>query len=226
MGARRIRAWSWLSRLAEGVCQRAFSSPEAFLYEATIAESLRRVVLPALRPHVIGHRVLDVGAGGGRLAMALAESYSVIGIDPSVAQVRRFRRRLNGKAVPLQAGGESLPFANDAFDTVYSSCVFKHWSSPQTALAECARVARPAGSLITVEIDGAATPAEFRHFADRSRVPRGLRAGYVRFAMRTIVGVAPTADNLGAAFAGIAVRNLCVSRFPDMPFLIATAMAE
>jgi 2-polyprenyl-3-methyl-5-hydroxy-6-metoxy-1,4-benzoquinol methylase len=75
-------ARSNLTRLSEGICRRAFSSPEALLYEATIAESLRRVVRPALAPHIRGRRVLDVGSGGGRLAMALAQSHSVVGIDP------------------------------------------------------------------------------------------------------------------------------------------------
>jgi ubiquinone/menaquinone biosynthesis C-methylase UbiE len=193
-------ASSHLGWLSEGICRRAFSSPEAFLYEATIAESLKRVVLPALVPHIQGHRVLDVGSGGGRLAMALAEDHTVVGIDPSWSQVRRFRRRAGDAATTLQADGEFLPFCDHTFDTVYSSCVFKHWHSPRAALSECARVARPAGRLITVEIDGNASPDEFRQFADRSRVPLGLRSGYVRFAMRTIVGVAPTLSTLGAAF--------------------------
>ena len=220
---RRIRLGPGLERLSEGVCRRAFSSPEALLYETTIAESLRRIVLPALRPHVEGRRVLDVGAGGGRLAMALADTHSVVGIDPSWSQVRRFHRRAGGKAVTLQADGEFLPFADHTFDTVYSSCVFKHWLMPGAALRECARVARPAGRLITVEIDGAASPAEFRRFADHSRVPLGLRSGYVRFAMRTIVGVAPSAGDLQVAFNDLPVSDVEVERIPEMPFLMATA---
>jgi SAM-dependent methyltransferase len=219
------RGWarSSLDRLSEGVCRRAFSSSEAFLYEATIAASLSRVVLRALRPHLLGHRVLDVGAGGGRLAVALADSHWVAGIDPSWSQVRRFRRRAGGVAVTLQADGQVLPFADHAFDTVYSSCVFKHWLTPRAAMRECARVARPHGRLIIVEIDGAASPDEFRYFADRSRIPLGLRSGYVRFAMRTVVGVAPTARDLEVAFDDLAVHELLVERIPEMPFLIATA---
>jgi ubiquinone/menaquinone biosynthesis C-methylase UbiE len=219
-------ARSNLTRLSEGICRRAFSSPEALLYEATIAESLKRVVLPALAPHIRGRLVLDVGSGGGRLAMALAENHSVVGIDPSWSQVRRFRRRAGGGAMTFLANGESLPFSDHVFDTVYSSCVFKHWHTPGAALSECARVARPGGRLITVEIDGNASPDEFRQFADRSRVPLGLRSGYVRFAMRTIVGVAPTISSLAAAFDHLHVDDLAVGRIPDMPFLIATATAS
>jgi len=155
----------------------------------------------------------------------LAGSYSVVGIDPSWSQVRRFQRRVLGAAKTLQADGEFLPFADDVFDTVYSSCVFKHWHTPAAALGECARVVRPAGRLIAVEIDGSATAEEFRRFANRSRVPVGLRSGYVRFAMRTIVGVAPTLTSLEAEFDHLAVGDLAVEHIPDTPFLIATATA-
>jgi ubiquinone/menaquinone biosynthesis C-methylase UbiE len=191
-----------------------------------IAESLRRIVLPALRPRVKGRRVLDVGAGGGRLALGLADTFSVVGADPSRSQAKRFQRRARSSASIVRAEGESLPFSTGSFDTVYSSCVFKHWPSPEAALRVCLRVARPGASVITVEIDGAATSRDFRRFADRSRVPLGLRAGYVRFAMRTIVGVAPTGTELAAVFDHLAVQDLRVVRIADMPFLIATATAR
>jgi ubiquinone/menaquinone biosynthesis C-methylase UbiE len=126
----------------------------------------------------------------------------------------------------LQANSEFLALSDHVFDTVYSSCVFKHWHTPGAALSECARVARAAGRVIAVEIDGNASPDEFRQFADRSRVPGGLRSGYVRFAMRTIVGVAPTVGALAAAFDHLGVEDLAVRRIPDMPFLIATATAS
>jgi SAM-dependent methyltransferase len=210
-------------RISEGVCRRAFSSPEAFLYELTIAEALCDAVLPVLRQHVQGRRVLDVGAGGGRLAVALAEGRAVTGVDPSWAQVRRFKRRVGNGAAIVRAEGAPLPFRSGSFDTVYSSCVFKHWRKPVEALRDCGRVARPGGTLITVEIDGAASELDFWRFAESSRVPLGLRSAYVRFAMRTVVGVAPTRCDLEYAFNELGMADLAVDQFSDMPFLIATA---
>jgi 2-polyprenyl-3-methyl-5-hydroxy-6-metoxy-1,4-benzoquinol methylase len=80
-----------LGRLANNVCRRAFSSPEAVAYELTIAPALAEIVVPAIIPHVVGTRVLDVGCGGGRVAVGLANelSVTVVGLDPSPSQVHR-----------------------------------------------------------------------------------------------------------------------------------------
>jgi hypothetical protein len=44
--------------------------------------------------------------------------------------------------------------------------------------------------------------------------------------MRTVIDVAPTAEDLASSFTDVAVRHLSVKRFPDMPFLIAVAVAD
>ena len=62
---------------------------------------------------------------------------------------------------------------------------------------------------------------ELRTFADQSRVPVGLRSAYARFAMRTVVGVAPTLDELRQAFDGLDVVAVEVDHTPGMPFLVA-----
>jgi ubiquinone/menaquinone biosynthesis C-methylase UbiE len=138
---------SVLERLSEGVCRRAFSSPEALLYELTIAVALCRVVEPVLGPHLRGKSVLDVGCGGGRLAVAIAHGTqrTVVGLDPSMAQVRRFTRRGTAACPAVRGQAETLPFRTASFDSVYSSCVFKHWLLPANGLSECARVTRPGG---------------------------------------------------------------------------------
>ena len=209
------------SRLADGVCRRAFSSPEAWLYEFAIAAALSRIVVPVLEPRLVGTLVLDVGAGGGRTALALSGGRTVVGVDPSRAQVARLAKRAPGRPSAVRATAERLPFADETFDSVYSSCVFKHWADPSLGVAECLRVVRRRGSVVTIEIDGASTPAELRTFADQSRVPVGLRSAYARFAMRTVVGVAPTLDELRQAFDGLDVVAVEVDRTPGMPFLVA-----
>jgi SAM-dependent methyltransferase len=215
----------WL-RIADGVCRRAFSSPEALAYELTVASAVAAVVLPTLLSHVAGPRVLDVGCGGGAVAEEVARDrqVSVVGLDPSSAQMKRGARRSRTETgvSGVQAKAEMLPFQDATFDSVISSCAWKHWSSPEAGIAECIRVLRPGGMLSVVEVDGSTTPEEFWRFAQRSRIPFGMRHAYVRFAMRTVVGVAPDALGLDRSFdVTLTVRPL-IGRVEDLPFLTAT----
>jgi ubiquinone/menaquinone biosynthesis C-methylase UbiE len=145
-------------RVSNAVCRRAFSSPEAMAYELTIAQALAEVVVPAIKPFIIGPRVLDVGCGGGRVATGLADALpvSVVGVDPSTSQIHRLVR--HARQVPAVTGilarGEVLPFSDCSFDTVVSSCAWKHWPNPSLGVSECLRVLRSGGSLVIVEIDG------------------------------------------------------------------------
>jgi predicted RNA methylase len=81
-------------RISDGVCQRAFSSPEALLYEVTIASALARVVVPIVAARIRGESILEVGCGGGRIDLAIARtSFSIlVGVDPSLSQVRATSR--------------------------------------------------------------------------------------------------------------------------------------
>jgi ubiquinone/menaquinone biosynthesis C-methylase UbiE len=218
-----------LEALADGVCHRAFSSPEAFLYELTIARALAKVVEPQVKERLRGVRCLDVGSGGGRIALGVAQSghHHVVGVDPSRAQVRRFARRgrTSERASVLLARAEDLPFSDNAFDSLYSSCTWKHWPDPAHGISECVRVTRTGGPIVIIEIDGASDEETFKRFAYTSQVPVGLRKAYVRFALRTVVGVAPESAALAESFAGMPIDDLTISRLDDMPFLIAQATA-
>lgn len=213
-------------RIADGVCRRAFSSPEAFAYESTIAPALASVVVPVLLPHICGGCILDVGCGGGRVdqRVAAARPVTIVGVDPSTSQVRRLARgsRRMSTIAAIQARAESLPFGDATFDAVISSCAWKHWPSAELGIAECVRVLRPGGTLTVVEVDGSTTPEAFWQFAQKSRIPFGMWRAYVRFAMRTVVGVAPDSFALEESFRAASVGRPTIERIGDMPFLVAT----
>src|SRR5881409_1184782 len=84
-----------LRRFTSSVCRRAFSSPEAAAYEWTVSSALVGIVAPIVDATSVSGTVLDVGCGGGRLASHLAgrPMTTVVGLDPSAAQVRRVRQR-------------------------------------------------------------------------------------------------------------------------------------
>jgi ubiquinone/menaquinone biosynthesis C-methylase UbiE len=157
--------------------------------------------------------------------VAQATSSAVVGIDPSEAQAKRLaRQRSELELSSSQAAAEALPFRAGSFDALYSSCALKHWPSASRGLAECARVCRPGAPVVIVEIDGGSTPAVVRTFTRLTHVPPGLREAYVRFAMRTVVGVAPGARALAAMFDGVPMTLSTVEKIPTLPFLMARAI--
>ena len=225
--SRRSERVTPFARLTSTVCRRAFSSPEALGYEALISPAVLDVVTPCIAIDDLGRPILDVGSGGGRLAAWLAERTAgvVVGVDPSAAQARRLarRHRRGSAAESVQASAQGLPFPDATFGSVVSSCAVKHWPDPALGVRECLRVLRPGGMLLVVEIDGDGTADEVRRFTTLTRVPRPLHEAYIRFALRTVVRVAPSAAELEALLRSPAVTGLRVEKVIGLPFLVVTA---
>ena len=107
-----------------------------------------------------GDRVLDVGCGPGRLAVALAErvapSGSVDGIDAAVEMINRAssRARKRGAAATFQvAFAQQLPFPDATFDAVACTLALHHVAEDdqRTAVGEMYRVLKPHGRLLIAE---------------------------------------------------------------------------
>jgi SAM-dependent methyltransferase len=118
---------------------------------AELAEAHNRplfeAVLDAARVHA-GTRVLDVGCGSGlALLMAAERGAAPAGIDISPGLLGIARERLPD--ADLREGDmEALPFADAAFDAVLGVNAFQFAGDPRRALAEAARVVRPAGRVV------------------------------------------------------------------------------
>lgn len=104
-------------------------------------------------------RVLDVGCGLASLLIALAERIPfqspAVGIDVSeelIQQAAREVRRagLEDRIRILASPATHLPFADGAFDVVFSSHVIKHLDEPaiEKAFGEVARVLKPGGRFL------------------------------------------------------------------------------
>lgn len=98
-----------------------------------------------------GRTVLEIGVGMGadlvRWARAGAE---VTGVDLTARAVELSRQRLADEGLAgtvSQADAEHLPFADDAFDVVWSWGVLHHTPDADGALLEAARVLKPGGRL-------------------------------------------------------------------------------
>jgi len=89
-----------------------------------------------------------VGTGEGQLARRLAASgASVVGVDPTAAQIDEAVRRGGGPAY-LRSGAAALPFGDASFDAVVACLVFEHIDDMDDAIGEVARVVRPGGRFV------------------------------------------------------------------------------
>jgi demethylmenaquinone methyltransferase/2-methoxy-6-polyprenyl-1,4-benzoquinol methylase len=102
-----------------------------------------------------GGRVLDVAAGTGDLAIELARRVepggTVVGSDFSDAMLERARQK--STAVRWEwANALALPYPDDGFDAATVGFGARNFSDLDRGLAEMARVVRPGGRVVVLEI--------------------------------------------------------------------------
>jgi ubiquinone/menaquinone biosynthesis C-methylase UbiE len=101
-----------------------------------------------------GRSVLDVGAGSGGAALAMAEQgLRVTAIDASPRMVERIRVRANERGVFVQTqtmDGQALQFADASFDGALSVLGVILFPDARRGLAEMRRVVRPGGAISVV----------------------------------------------------------------------------
>ncbi|HTW77143.1 MAG TPA: class I SAM-dependent methyltransferase [Thermoplasmata archaeon] len=130
--------------------------------------------VPILGPRTGERRALDVGIGGGGLALQMAHrGWSVYGIDftrpgPSSA----FRAEVQF----VQARAGQPPFANASFDLIVASHVLEHLYDPLEALRSFRSILRPGGRLVIGVPNFDSFPSRLFHRAtyDFLDVPRHL----------------------------------------------------
>ena len=119
--------------------------------DSAVESALRRLLAGA----PLG-RVLDIGTGTGRMAELFEPgAETVVALDNSPEMLRLARARLQhlapGRVELVQGDFAALPFADASFDTVLFHQVLHYAQSPEAALAEAARVARPGGRVAIVD---------------------------------------------------------------------------
>ena len=139
-----------LAQPAKHLVARSFGAAAA-TYDAVAG--LQRSVGEALLGQAPGPagivRVIDVGAGTGYFAVALAQRYpaaQVIALDIAEAMLEQSRTRFSGACVAGDA--ESLPFATASADLIFSNLAIQWCGCPERTFREFGRVLRPGGTLL------------------------------------------------------------------------------
>jgi len=102
-------------------------------------------------------RALDVACGPGIVAEALAhEGGEVIACDITPEMLTRASRRFARAGLTnvrcLLGKAEELPFDDGSFDAVINRSALHHFPRPALALSEMARVLRPSGRMVILDV--------------------------------------------------------------------------
>ena len=107
-------------------------------------------------PHLQGNRVLEVSFGTGYLLTQYAGRFMTCGIDLNEAMAQIAKENVAGQSVRAHlqvATVETLPYADDSFDTLVNTMSFTGYPDAQLALSEMHRVLRKGGRLIMIDIN-------------------------------------------------------------------------
>jgi SAM-dependent methyltransferase len=96
-----------------------------------------------------GARVLDVGAGTGKLTRGLVGAgFSVAAVEPGGAMLDELRLAVP-EADAHEASAEAIPLLDASIDAAFAAQAF-HWFDRERALPELGRVLRPGGGLALI----------------------------------------------------------------------------
>ncbi len=123
-------------------------------------------------------RVLDVGAGAGHMALAMAPHVKSVVLTDPVGAMLDAARGVFGNAGQtnaefIKAAAETLPFEPATFEIVTSRLAAHHFENLEEALREIARVLAPAGVFILVDTVAPDDPesGRFLHEVETMRDP-------------------------------------------------------
>jgi ArsR family transcriptional regulator len=218
---------------ARVLAERARIASDSFRDKGADWDEMRALDLPApdveaallsLVPLHAGGRLLDIGTGTGRVLELLAPRFrQALGIDASKAMLALARARLAGPGFAhcnvRLADMYRLPLATGVYDTVVLQMVLHHAEDPALVVNEAARVLRPGGRLLLIDL--------LRH--DRHDVTGRLAhrwPGFSDAAVNRLFIAAELKPDPAVTVAGpLAVRIWAATRQPEAAAAVPEAAA-
>jgi SAM-dependent methyltransferase len=154
-----------------------FSDAEAYElgrpgYRRSVVEALARAL--ELAP---GARILDLGAGTGKLSRALlAGGYDVVAVEP-LASMREVLAAAIGAERVREGTAEAIPLADASVDAITCADSF-HWFDEPRAMPELRRVLRPGGGVAILRADAHLVTPWLEEFAELILRHRGEHPGF------------------------------------------------
>ena len=105
----------------------------------------------------VSGKVLEVGIGtGANLPFYPNQIHSLTGVDFSEGMLKHAKKKVTNGNFPflielLEADIQALPFPDDTFDSIVSTCVFCSVPDPLIGLKELRRVCKPTGRIFMLE---------------------------------------------------------------------------
>jgi len=133
----------WSESYENSWMQRAFFDPT---HQAALALAASIVHEPQC--------ILDVGCGTGRLlrrAYRYWPEAQLIGVDPAPGMIEK-AKLLTPNATFYTSMAEALPLQDNSVDLALSTTSFHHWQDQAAGVREIARVLRPGGYFMLVDI--------------------------------------------------------------------------
>lgn len=139
------------------VAEQFGNTAAAYLTSAVHAQGADLAAMRDVAAKLGQPEVLDLGCGAGHASFAVAPvARSVVAYDLSSRMLEvvaaASQARGLGNISTRQGDVAQLPYADASFDLVLTRFSAHHWPDVQAALSEVARVLRPGGSLVVVDI--------------------------------------------------------------------------